>query len=418
MNYSKDKVNEVVQTLGDRLIAIQKFESAAEMYETCSYFEKAIDAYMEVKKWDRAIECAQQVRPAEMQEILMQKINKQKKDAYIADGKISKIVAGGDLSGLELLAQRGQWEECLSLSEKQSPQVLNKFLAQFARQYIQQGQFKETARVLTRYNSPAFQEMLPVYKTIAQDVLATVNDVELQILREMLQKLVKNLEGVVGDKNSPIYVEFHKYLMVCHLLLLKGTCAQHNLNNISAKLATSLLRYCKDIRADKAFLDAGDANRKIESNDMAFIFFNRYIDLWDAIQDPDGNMIQENTDFEGTDIPVPYEIPLPEKNLLSEGERDQIRDWVLQVNMDGGVGQSLPTRCCEYCNFDGLYEAALCCPQCKSTWEPCVITGYPLVKSNSISCKFCNMGALRDSWNEFVGVTMHCPWCSQMQTRY
>jgi len=64
--------------------------------------------------------------------------------------------------------------------------------------------------------------MLPVYKTIAQDVLATVNDVELQILREMLQKLVKNLESVVGDKNSPIYVEFHKYLMVTHLLLLKG----------------------------------------------------------------------------------------------------------------------------------------------------------------------------------------------------
>jgi len=260
--------------------------------------------------------------------------------------------------------------------------------------------------------------MLPVYKTIAQDVLATVNDVELQILKEMLQKLIKNLEGLVGDKNSPIYIEFHKYLMVCHLLLLKGVCTQNNLNNISAKLATSLLRYCKDIRADKAFLDAGDANRKVDSNDLAFIFFNRYIDLWDAIQDPDGAMIQENTDFEGTDIPVPYEIPLPEKNLLSEGERDQIRDWVLQVNMDGGVGQSLPTRCCEFCNFDGLYEAALCCPQCKSTWEPCVITGYPLVKSNSISCKFCNMGALRDSWNEFVGVTMHCPWCSQMQTRY
>ena len=151
---------------------------------------------------------------------------------------------------------------------------------------------------------------------------------------------------------------------------------------------------------------------------MAFIFFNRYIDLWDAIQDPDGNMIQENTDFEGTDIPVPYEIPLPEKNLLGEPERDQIRDWVLQINMDGGVGQALPTRNCEFCNYDGLYEASLNCPQCKSTWEPCVITGYPLIRSQSISCKFCNMGALRDAWNDFIGVTMHCPWCNQMQTQY
>lgn len=164
--------------------------------------------------------------------------------------------------------------------------------------------------------------MLPVYKTITQDVLATVNDLELQILREMLQKLVKNLEGLVNDKNSPILIEFHQYLMVTHLLLLKGECTKNNLHNVNAKLCTSLLRYCKDIRADKAFLDAGDANRKVNSNEMAFIFFNRYIDLWDAIQDPDGNMIQENTDFEGTDIPVPYEIPLPEKNLLSENERD------------------------------------------------------------------------------------------------
>ena len=50
--------------------------------------------------------------------------------------------------------------------------------------------------------------MLPAYKTITQDVLATVNDLELQILREMLQKLVKNLEGLVNDKNSPILMEF------------------------------------------------------------------------------------------------------------------------------------------------------------------------------------------------------------------
>ena len=154
----------------------------------------------------------------------------------------------------------------------------------------------------------------------------------------MLQKLVKNLETLVGDTKSPIYIEFLKYLMVTHLLLLKNECVKNNLHNVNAKLCTSLLRYCKDIRADKAFLDAGDANRKINSNDLAFMFFNRYIDLWDAIQDPDGNMIQENTDFEGTDIPIPYEIPLPEKNLLSESERDQIRDWVLQVNMDGEVG--------------------------------------------------------------------------------
>lgn len=260
--------------------------------------------------------------------------------------------------------------------------------------------------------------MLPVYKTISVEVLATVNEVELSILREMLQQLVKNLETMIGDKKNPIFQEFQRFLMVTHLLLLKGEAARNNLDRVSAKLCTSLLRYCKDIRADKAFYDAGEANRKLNQNDAAFIFFNRYIDLYDAIEDPENNGISENTDFEGTDIPSPYDISLPEKNLLSEAERDQIRDWVLQINMDGGISNSLPTRVCEYCQFDQLYDAALSCQQCKSTWEPCVITGYPLIKSQSISCKFCNMGALRDSWNDFIGVTMHCPWCNSMQTQY
>jgi len=206
--------------------------------------------------------------------------------------------------------------------------------------------------------------------------------------------------------------------MVTHLLLLKAECTKHNLDRVHAKLCTSLLRYCRDIRADKAFLDAGTANRTLGQNDMAFIFFNRYIDLYDAIEDPDNNGIQENADFEGTDIPSPYEISLPEKNLISAEERDQIRDWVLEINMDGSVGNQLPTRTCEFCNYDGLYEGSLSCPQCKSTWEPCVISGYPLQKAHAIHCKFCNMGAIREYWNDFIGVTMHCPWCNSMQTQY
>ena len=64
--------------------------------------------------------------------------------------------------------------------------------------------------------------MIPVYRTIAQDVLATVNEVELEILREMLQKLMKNLDVLVGDKNSPVYQEFMRFLIVTHLTLLKS----------------------------------------------------------------------------------------------------------------------------------------------------------------------------------------------------
>lgn len=260
--------------------------------------------------------------------------------------------------------------------------------------------------------------MLPVYKTICVEVLAAVNDVELAVLRDMLQNLIKNFSDTIGDPKNPVFAEFMKYLMVTHLLLLKGEAARNNLTRVNAKLCTSLLRYCKEIRSDKAFYDAGMANKADKNYDMAFIFLNRYIDLYDAIEDPDNNGITDNAEFEDTDIPSPYDIALPEKNFINPQERDKIRDWVLQINMDGNVGQALPTRQCDKCGYEHLYEASLNCPQCKTTWDPCIITGYPLVKQHSIKCKFCSMGAIREYWNDFVGVTQRCPWCSNMQTQY
>ena len=83
-----------------------------------------------------------------------------------------------------------------------------------------------------------------------------------------------------------------------------------------------LLIYTKEIRADKAYFDAGSACRKAGLNDSAFIFFNRYIDLYDAIDDPDNASGIDNAEFEHTDIPSLFEIPLPEKNIISPHERD------------------------------------------------------------------------------------------------
>ena len=118
MSFAKDRVQDVVLVLGPRMLKINKYDSAAEIYEAVGYFEKAIDAYIQCQKWDRAFECAQQVRPQEVQQLLVNKIQEQKKSMLIQGGKFNKIVERGDMSGLEMLSQRGQWEECLSLAEK------------------------------------------------------------------------------------------------------------------------------------------------------------------------------------------------------------------------------------------------------------------------------------------------------------
>lgn len=50
--------------------------------------------------------------------MLIEKINNEKKSMLIDKGKLGAVIAGGDLSALEILAQRNQWEECLNHAEK------------------------------------------------------------------------------------------------------------------------------------------------------------------------------------------------------------------------------------------------------------------------------------------------------------
>jgi len=67
----------------------------------------------------------------------MNKIQEQKKSVLVQGGNFGKIVESGDMSGLEMLSQRGQWDECLSLAEKQGPDVLNTYLMKFSKTYLQ-----------------------------------------------------------------------------------------------------------------------------------------------------------------------------------------------------------------------------------------------------------------------------------------
>ena len=144
---------------------------------------------------------------------------------------------------------------------------------------------------------------------------------------------------------------------------------------------------------------------------MAFIFLNRYLDIYEVIEDPTNNNLGDNDDFKLTDIPSPYDVSLPEKNFIQASEKDKIRDWLLQTSVNQQVEQVLPTRTCENCSTK-IYEACLFCLKCKVKWEPCILTGYPLLKSNTVSCKSCGKGALKEAWSLYLQSFANCPWCN------
>ena len=79
------------------------------------------------------------------------------------------------------------------------------------------------------------------------------------------------------------------------------------------------------------YLDAGRAAKKSNQLGLAFVLLNRYLDIYEVIEDPNdqNNNLGDNAEFANTDIPSPYDVPLPDKNLIQDKEKEEIRDWLL-----------------------------------------------------------------------------------------
>ena len=66
----------------------------------------------------------------------------------------------------------------------------------------------------------------------------------------------------------------------------------------------------------------GIACKEANMLNQAFVFLNRYLDLTEAIEDPDSSNIIENSDFVNTDIP--YDFVLPEKSTVPEDKLEEV----------------------------------------------------------------------------------------------
>lgn len=83
------------------------------------------------------------------------------------------------------------------------------------------------------------------------------------------------------------------------------------------KLCVALLRFCEFIRIDKAFYEAGMACKKNNMYGLASVLLNRYLDINEIIEDPDNNNISEENGDILADIPSPFNVNMPMKNLIS-----------------------------------------------------------------------------------------------------
>ncbi len=73
----------------------------------------------------------------------------------------------------------------------------------------------------------------------------------------------------------------------------------------------------------QAFFEAGNAWKDAGRLNMAFVMLNRFLDLCDAMDDPDSSAaVIENADFADTDIPFDFHIP--QRAYVHEDSREDV----------------------------------------------------------------------------------------------
>ena len=76
LNFQRDRAQDVVRIVSKRLKDIGRYEAAAELLENVGLIEEAVHFYLSGKLFERAKQCANQVKNQEMNSRLMDLINK------------------------------------------------------------------------------------------------------------------------------------------------------------------------------------------------------------------------------------------------------------------------------------------------------------------------------------------------------
>ncbi|EFC47925.1 hypothetical protein NAEGRDRAFT_63764 [Naegleria gruberi] len=422
INHLQPRVSDVVNILSKRLIEIKKYQAAVEVYCMAKQFRDAVDVFVKQKMFGEALELAKQRSPDLIDYIKDQ----HKRSLKPVEGPI-------DLADqIERLAESGEWTKCLELCQKHdNHDILSRHTASFINILVnERHDYNQALTILEKYGVPLEKQLLNTYKELVTRIVwmsvhqENANSSDLKRCRDMLNSLIE------GFSNSGIVVPISlvKMRQVCHIYHVKDICKKvTELQELYTKNCVSLCRYTDEIPPDSVFYEAGKACEKMKWENMMFVFYNRFLDIGDAIeeielkeeyqnQDPPilikGTAELENSDFQGTD--VPYKVPIPVSQLIDDDFKDDITNVVLQKSMNASFNNSLSKCSCPSCKQQ-IYIANSNCSKCKTQFEICSVTGYPVFPDQKVQCTNCRRPANRNDWNLFILKHKRCPHCDDLQ---
>lgn len=389
----QERAQTVAEIAGPRLAEIRKFEQAAELYLNVDLIKDAIDMFIAAEEWNKAKRVAKELEPR-----LEAYVDERYKDSLKNQGKAEQLASVDVVGALDMYIEKGEWEKCLETAAQQNAKVLHKYAALYATHLIKNNDSRKALDIYVKYGAPANAQNFNIYKRIFSDVINMRGLDKPEAyhtwgeLRDVMFDLVDNMSKG-PDANTPPHAEFESLLLIAHYYANRSAFQPHkSLEELATKIAISLLRHTDIIPADKAFYEAGMMCRSVGWENAAFVFLNRYLDISEAIEEGSLDML-DHSDFQDTDIP--FEIPLPEKPYLTNQQHEEVKEWVLAVSMDQKVEQVLPR------DERNCYEASLIAPDTGIRSQPCVVTGYPVLKS-PMEFKSPGKVANKDDWNKLI----------------
>jgi len=233
-----------------------------------------------------------------------------------------------------------------------------------------------------------------------------INKLEAMQLFEKCKKILHSIVAWLdkssnNDQNNNNKDTFKELLDLFHLLFTKYQCSkQENDENLSIlynKQCLSLLSYSDLIRCDVLFNDIGHSYKKIKKSDIAFIYYNHFIDICDNIDDPNDEI--DYSDFMNSNITIPHKN-IPNTHIYNEKHREEIRDWVLEILATSEINPALSSNNNNDSEIIGK----------------CIVTGTSLYRNdNIVKCRSCSQISDKSSWNLYVDYFKICPWCQQTQ---
>ena len=407
--YSRERYQDVVKVVCKRLTDIKSYDKAGDYYESLDMPEHACRCFIASQNFERAQDTLARVADPNLKGKLNKMLQEAKESNFASKGDHEGMMGQDAKKGIDMLVKSGNWSQALETAKRTDINLLNDYLMAYLNQVcLPKGLFNDALQALANYGMPNKPMNIEVYRKLIDETFAACEPEEIQNLKKALNNFMKQVKP--EEKNKGVGKEFARFQLATHLIHFKHVFEKKGLPDLLAKVTISLVRYIDLTTIDKPFYEAGQLAMKQKSENIAFVFLNRYLDIFECIEEGSINNIEDNQAFAVTDIPRLNEQRLPGSNHIDEGKKTKIRDWCLKMSLEKNDVIPLPTIQCTGCNSQ-MFEGSLVCQSCKMMHEPCVITGYPICGNPHVTCKHCSMKSLKSAYDKYMLQFTECPWC-------